>query len=172
MSSSVDSALSTQGADLVVSTPEKLRPLHRLGEVRRSQGISRKTIARKLNVNIPEVVRQEEETCDLPLSALYMWQEVLGVPIGELLVEPQDALAQPMLLRAQLVRFMKTAVAICEQSGEKAIRLMAQNLANQLIEIMPELRGVCAWHAVGQRRKSDELGVAAQRSLPDDIFKS
>ena len=36
--------------------------------------------------------------------------------------------------------------------------------------MMPELQGVSPWHAVGKRRRLDELGVAAQRSLSDDVF--
>jgi hypothetical protein len=42
---------------------------------------------------------------------------------------------------------------------------MAQALIDQLIEVMPELQGISAWHAVGRRRSSDELGVAALRVL-------
>jgi hypothetical protein len=47
---------------------------------------------------------------------------------------------------------------------------MAQTLVEQLIEIMPELRGVSAWHTVGKRRRLDELGVAAERSLSEEVF--
>ncbi len=47
---------------------------------------------------------------------------------------------------------------------------MAQTLIDQLLEIMPELAGVGPWHAVGQRRRLDELGMAAERRLSDDVF--
>ena len=43
-------------------------------------------------------------------------------------------------------------------------------MVEQLIEVMPELRGVTAWHAVGQRRRRNELGLAAVRRLSDDVF--
>ena len=43
-------------------------------------------------------------------------------------------------------------------------------MVDQLIEIMPELRGIGAWNAVGKRRGLDELCIAAERSLPDEIF--
>jgi transcriptional regulator with XRE-family HTH domain len=146
------------------------QPLHRLAAVRRLQGISRRAVARRLNVDVAEVRRQEEETADLPLSRLYQWQKALDVPVGELLVESEDTLSEPLLKRAQLVRLMKTALAILEQADQEPVNLMAKTLIDQLVEMMPELQGVSPWHAVGKRRRLDELGIAAQRSLSDDVF--
>jgi hypothetical protein len=153
-----------------VKLPQKGQPLHRLGIVRRLQAISRRTVARRLNVDVTEVRRQEEESCDLPLSTLYLWQQALEVPLSELLVESSDALSLPLMQRAQLVRLMKTGLAILEQANDDGVRLMAQTLVDQLVEIMPELRGVSAWHAVGKRRRLDELGNAANRALSDEVF--
>jgi transcriptional regulator with XRE-family HTH domain len=153
-----------------VSVSTNHRALHRLGAVRRLQGISRRTVARRLNVDVAEIRRQEEETSDLPLSTLYKWQKALEVPVAELLVDSQDDLSPPLLQRAQLVRLMKTALAILEQAVDERTRLMAQSLVDQLVGIMPELQGISAWHAVGKRRRLNELGIAAQRTLSDDVF--
>jgi hypothetical protein len=43
-------------------------------------------------------------------------------------------------------------------------------MADQLVEIMPELRDVNPWHTVGQRRTLDELGRIALETVPDTIF--
>jgi hypothetical protein len=43
-------------------------------------------------------------------------------------------------------------------------------LEQQLVELMPELKDVAAWHSVGQRRSPDELGRAAERVLPESFF--
>ena len=145
-------------------------PLHRLAMVRRLQGISRRTVARRLNVGIEEVRQQECETADLPLSTLYAWQKVLDVPVGELLVEAGDMLVAPILERSQLVRLMKTVLAIRQQARQQSIRRMAQTMCDQLIEIMPELANIGPWHAVGKRRRLSELGLAAQRRLAEDVF--
>ena len=145
-------------------------PLQRLASVRRLQGLSRRTVARRLNVEIEQVRRQECETADLPLSVLYAWQRALDVPVAELLVEAGDGLASPVLERSQLVRLMKTVLAIQEQARQESIRRMAQTMIGQLIEIMPELAKVGPWHAVGRRRRLDELGVAAQRRLAEEVF--
>jgi transcriptional regulator with XRE-family HTH domain len=155
-------------AELKAST--STRPLHRLGIVRRLQGISRRTVARRLSIEVAKVKLQERPTSDLLLSRLYEWQKVLEVPITELLVEAGDELASPVLKRAQLVRMMKTALAILEATGEEPIRRMAQTLVNQLIEVMPELQSVSPWHAVGKRRRRDEFGIAAERRLSDEVF--
>jgi hypothetical protein len=43
-------------------------------------------------------------------------------------------------------------------------------LEQQLVELMPELKDVAAWHSIGQRRSPDELGRTAERVLPDTFF--
>ncbi len=82
----------------------------------------------------------------------------------------KTSLSQPLLQRAQLVRLMKTALAILEQADNETTRGMAQTLVDQLVEVMPELQGISAWHAVGKRRRLDELGIAAMRTLSEDVF--
>ena len=95
-----------------IGMPIHDRPLHRLAEIRRRQGVTRRTIARRLNTDIGTIKSQEQPDADLRLSILYAWQEVLDVPVSELLVETEEPLSTPVLKRAQLVRIMKTAAAI------------------------------------------------------------
>ncbi len=151
---------------------ESGRPLHRLAEVRRRQGVTRRTMARRLHVDVATIKRQEQPTTDLPLSTLYAWQEALEVPLAELLVETDEPLSAPVLKRARMVRLMKTAVAIRDRAQQPAIQRMAQMLIEQLLELMPELEGIGPWHAVGRRRSQNELGQAALRRLPSDIVRS
>ncbi len=103
----------THGAS--VPMPAANRPLHRLAEVRRLQGITRRTVARRLNVDIATIKLQEQPTTDLPLSTLYAWQRVLESPLAELLVETDEPLSPPVMQRARMVRLMKTAAAILER---------------------------------------------------------
>ena len=152
-----------------VAIPVVRCPLHRLGTVRRLQRMSRRGLARRMKVDIAEIQRQEEAD-DLPLRVLYEWQKVLDVPVGELLVEPQDALSRPLLQRAQMVRLMKTALALVEQADCPATLSVAHTLVDQLLEVMPDLQGIGPWNAVGKRRGLDELGVAASRTLSEDVF--
>jgi len=159
----------TANPDNVPVSPPK-RAMHRLAKVRRLQGISRRAVARRLNVDLSVVRQQEEETSDLLLSTLYQWQELLEVPVSELLVDASDPLSPPILRRAHMVRVMKTALSIMERTNQTSIRRMAETLVSQLVELMPELRGVSAWHAVGQRRRLNEYGRAAERRLSPDVF--
>ena len=152
------------------NVPISHRALHRLGTVRRLQGISRRTLARCMSVDVTVIRQQEEETSDLPLSVLFAWQKVLDVPVAELLVESGDSLSGPLMQRAQLVRLMKTALAILEQADSEITRKMAQTLVDQLVKVMPDLQGISALHAVGKCRRLDEVGMAALRTLSDDIF--
>jgi transcriptional regulator with XRE-family HTH domain len=152
------------------TAPAESRPMQRLAAVRRQQGVSRRTIARRLHIDVEQVQQQECETTDVPLSVLYAWQNVLDVPVAELLAEAGEGLASPILERSQLVRLMKTVRAMAEQARQESIRRMAHTMAEQLIEIMPELAEVGAWHTVGKRRRLDELGIAAQRRFADEVF--
>lgn len=144
--------------------------LHRLAEVRQQEGISQRTIARRLGVSVAEVKAQEEETADVPLSRLYQWREALEVPLIELLMEPGDSLSLPLLKRARLVRLMKTVLSVLQRAKQVSVRRMAETMVGQLIEIMPELRDVQPWHAVGRRRRLDEYGRTAEQSLPEAMF--
>jgi len=145
--------------------------LHRLAAVRRQQGISQRNIARRLNIDIATVREQEEESTDLPLSTLYLWQRILEVPIAELLVDSNAPLSPPVFERARMVKVMKTVAAIAEKADTPPMKRLLQMLIEQLLEIMPELTDVAPWHTVGQRRTLDEYGRVVERQLPDDLFK-
>ena len=159
--------------------PCEARRLHRLRSVRRSEGISRRAMARRLGIDVRSVIEQEEETADLPLSMLYRWQAALGVPLQELLVDTGSELSPPVLWRSRMLRLMKTALSVVEQAKQVRVQRMGQNLVEQILEIMPELAGVGAWPSIGQRRSLKELGQAAHRFFsggategPDDYSAS
>ena len=142
------------------------QPLHRLGVVRRQQGVSLRSAARQLETDVTSVKQQEEGAVDLSLSDLYRWQEILDVPVADLLIDPEGELSRPIMERAQLLRLMKTAMAILHRTQSSNIRHLAQMLVEQLTEIVPELEEVSPWHAVGQRRSLDEYGRVAERVMP------
>jgi len=144
-------------------------PLHRLAEVRKSQGVSIANLARRLNMDALEVRNQEKPTSDLFLSLLYRWREILDVPVSELLIDPEDTLDDPIKSRASLVRVMKTVRSILETAREKAIQRMAQTLFDQLVEIMPELKDVAAWPTVGQSREVKDYGQAVYRRFDQSV---
>ena len=145
--------------------------LHRIAAVRQQQGISLRGLARQLRKSVAELEAEEDEATDLRLSRVYWWQRVLEVPIAELLIDSNSPLSAPVLERARLVRIMKTVAAIAEKAEGTSIKRLAQTLAEQLVELMPELEGVSPWHTVGQRRTLDELGRIAERPYSEDIWR-
>ena len=144
---------------------------HRIADVRRQQGVTLRNVARRLGVPLPVVRRQEQSDCDMRLSELLRWQEVLEVPVAELLVEGDGQLSGPVLARSRMVKLMKTAAAIRERSRAPSITQMVAMLVEQILEIMPELADVTPWHTVGQRRTRDELGRTAQMVVPEETFR-
>ena len=145
--------------------------LHRLATVRQQQGVTLRNVARRLGLDMAEVRRQEQEQSDLRISELLDWQEVLEVPIAELLVEGEGQLSGPVLERSRMVKLMKTAAALRDQTAGTATQRLVGMLIDQILEIMPELQDVTPWHTVGQRRTLDELGRAARSPISDDVFR-
>ena len=144
---------------------------HRLAEVRQQQGVTLRNVSRRLGIDMGEVRRQEQSDSDLRISDLLNWQQVLEVPIAELLVEAEGQLSGPVLERSRMVKLMKTAAAIREQSEGTPAHRLAVMLVDQILEIMPELRDVTPWHNVGQRRSLDDVGRAARCTVSDDVFR-
>jgi transcriptional regulator with XRE-family HTH domain len=144
--------------------------LHRLREVRRQQGVSLRTMARKLGTSVASIRLQETCVSDLKLSDLLRWQEALEVPIGDLLVEPNLNLSPAIQQRACLLRAMKTAVALKEKARTEETSQLAQELVEQLVQIMPELKDVGGWHTVGRRRTLAEFGRILELIVREEIF--
>lgn len=146
------------------------RRLHRVAEVRQQQGMSVRSIARKLNLPMQDIRDQEDPASDLSLSQLLAWQKALEVPLADLLIDSEGPLSAPVQARAQLLRVMKTAKALSETAGSPGTQRLASMLVGQLVDLMPELAGVSAWHSVGQRRTQDEMGRIAEQTIPDSVF--
>jgi transcriptional regulator with XRE-family HTH domain len=146
------------------------RLMHRINEVRQEQGVSIRSAARRIGISMQDVREQEDPTCDLRLSQLHLWQQVLEVPLTDLLLDSNAPLSTPVSQRAHMLRVMKTAKALAEATAEPPIKRLAEMLIAQLVEVMPELQEVSAWHSVGQRRTQDEMGRIVERTIPDSFF--
>lgn len=153
-----------------VRKPRTPKRFHRIATVRQQQGISLRTAARHLGKEMSRVKMQEDETCDLRISDLLKWQNLLDVPLADLLQDPGPTLSRPVLERARLLRIMKTVATIRERASTPAMERLAEMLVEQLTEIMPELKEVSPWHSVGQRRGLDEYGRVVDRRLTEDLL--
>jgi len=142
--------------------------LQKLRDARHRQGLSVRCVAQRLGRSSTEVRAQEVETADLLVSELYRWQAALEVPVEELLHEPDDALSPRVLTRARLLKVMKTAMALRRQARSEGERRLARQLTDQLLEIMPELKEVSAWPAIGHRRRADEVGRIGENPVSED----
>lgn len=151
------------------STPPQ--PKHRLAEVRQQQGVSIRSAARRMGVPMEQVRREERPDSDLTLSQLARWEVALEVPLVDLLVDNEAPLSEPILKRAKWLRLMKTVKALLETESTPSVRRMASMLEQQVIEVMPELSDVGAWHSVGQRRTQDELGRIAEETVPTSFAR-
>ncbi len=143
-------------ADDAPRARESLKELHRIQEVRREQGISIRRAAQLMQCTTEQARAMEQPTTDLTLAQVYEWQRVLDVPVADLLVEPDEALSPLVLQRARMVRLMKTVQAIIERSNQPTVHRLAETLAHQLVEVMPELKGVTSWHSIERRKTCNQ----------------
>ena len=77
----------THGKKVDEPTVAKQRVYHRIHTVRQQQGTSLRSLARRLNMSVQEIRRQEDARTDLRISDLLNWLEILDVPLADLLVE-------------------------------------------------------------------------------------
>src|SRR5204863_2521170 len=91
----------------------------------------------------------------------------LDVPVSELLADLDEPLSRPIRERSAMLKIMKTARSLVESAPQGAAKRMAENLVEQLLQLMPELKEVSPWHSVGQRRSLDEVGRIAEQPLGD-----
>lgn len=146
-------------AEPVESEPQEPVHFHRIREVRLEQGVSPRSMARRLNMDVRSYKRLEEPTEDLPLSTLHQIQQALDIPLCDLLVQ-NEGLSRPVEERAKMVKTMKTAVAIREAKGNSRVQRLADMLCEQLVDLMPELKDVGGWPQFGARRGKSALGRA------------
>ncbi len=139
---------------MIVSNDRKR--YHRVATVRKLEGMSAPRAAARLGVPVSHISRLEDEYIDLPVSLMYAWQKALDVPLSELLIGSKDATPEGIWDRAKLLKAMKTVGSILEVTEEPMVERMANNLRNELVQIMPELADVKPWPRAGTPRKPHE----------------
>ncbi len=141
---------------------------NRIAEVREQQGISPRTMARRLQIDLKSYLALERPERDLRLSELVALQAALDVPMIDLL-EDSQSLSRPVAERAKMIKVMKTAAALRETPSSARIERMVQTLCGHLIDLMPELAEVSSWPQYGSRRGSSAIGkvLAQQISIAD-----
>ena len=144
----------------VVVLPEKLQ---RVAEAREQQGFSLRTIARRTGIDLRTLRSHENPTTDMKLSELRRWQLALEVPMVDLIEDDAQPLSSPVRDRANLVRIMKTVVAIKEAGGSPRIQRLAEMLFEQMVELMPELKEIGGWPQHGSRRSSGSSRIIEQQ---------
>ena len=150
---------------------KSMQPLHRLKEIRAQQDVTLRALSRKMHVPMREVRAQEDPSCDLPLTALYRWQQALRVPAAEILVEPGDKLSSPVNIRARLLRMMKTIVTILDKPQPERTKNLLENLRNEILAVMPEIENIDRWHGSSNARGGDDIAAAVLRQIDEELLR-
>ena len=167
-SSSNSKAVNSKAVKRPGATGESPQIHNRVAQVREQQGISQRTMARRLHIDLKSYQALERPETDLRISQLTALQAALDVPMVDLLEETQ-ALSRPVAERAKMIKVMKTAAALRETPSNARVERMVQTLCGQLVDLMPELAEVSSWPQYGSRRGSSAIGkaLAQQISIAD-----
>ena len=139
---------------------------HRIRTIRQREGVSLKTVSRRVHVGMQRLRQEEDETRDLTLSQLYVWQKALRVPVSELVIDAEEALEEKIRLRAALLRLTRTAKTILREQPEGKVADLAQTMLNQIYEVMPEAEAMGPWNEVGRRRNPDDMPRIIEQVVP------
>jgi hypothetical protein len=134
--------------------------------------LSARAAAMRMNLTTAQIRAEAHPSCDLSLSALYRWQSVLNVPLADMLREPDARLSPQVQFRGSLLKAMRTVRSIQNCAESEPIRVLGMQLAQQLTEMMPELKQVASWPTYGQRRRLDDYGAIVEKQISDDFFES
>ena len=137
---------------------------NRVAIVRKQQGVTERTVARRLGIDVRSYRELENPSRDLRLSELKALRNALEVPLEDLIVDRQS-LSRPIEERAKLVKIMKTAAALRELPTNARAARMSKMLCEQLVDLMPELEEVSGWPQFGARRGSTAIGKALQQPI-------
>ncbi len=162
---------SETGPEHVAIESQHSASFHRIAEVREQQGVSIRSMARRMGIDAKTYRSLEDPIRDLTLSELSAIQQALDVPIGDLLVEC-EGFSQPVEQRAKMVKAMKTAVAIRETNSSPRVERMAEMLCEQLCDMMPELKDVSGWPQFSARRGANALGKALAQQIDMSAISS
>ncbi len=146
------------------------KPLHHIREVRIQQGMSRRAAAKRLGVEPKQLDAIEDPSNNLTLAEVYVWQQMLEVPLEELLVESDTPLSRPVMERAQMLKLMKTAVTIRKRAKNKTICYLAEMLVEQVVAIMPDLEDIGPWSSPPDQPMNPDGNEPFDRTLAEQEF--
>ena len=153
----------------IVFDPEKL---HQINAVRRREGFTLRTVAKHMlghGLSLSDLRAQEDPSTDLRITDIRRWGEALGrIPLSEFFPGSEESLSRESRERAIAVRLIKSLHSIratVQGSAQNRISRLTAAIIAGLSELMPDVEQVAPWNAVGHKRTSDELGMAAERTL-------
>ena len=153
------------GESCDASSTDRPASFHRIRTVREQQGITIRTVSRRTGLAMRDLRHEEKPSTDVSVSVLQRWAKALGVPLSELLVEPDMRLSQSIAHRAKLVRVMKTVLSLVEHGGDERTKRLSETLHGQMVDLMPELSEITGWPSFGTRRPQDEIGRIGEQPI-------
>lgn len=143
--------------------------LHRIRDVMKAEGVSPRTVARRLKLPMIEVKAQASGAGDMTLSQLYAWAKTLGVSAAELLHDCDGSSKLEVMQKKALIRAARQVRMMIDHIPDSAARIIADNIFKALCEVMPELADVSGDQWVGAKRPTWELGRIADHPVPEGL---
>ena len=137
--------------------------IHRIREVRQKQGVQLRMVERHLGLTRSDAREIEHPEHDLRVSELVKFAVLLNVPVGELLIDAEcDEIIK---MRGLVLRLCRIANTLLERAPNQDVRILAESIRNQIIEVMPQVDDQHGLLSVGSLRTGDEMGRIAEHPI-------
>ena len=143
--------------------------VHRLRQVREQSETSLRAVASRTGIPIG-ILRKQQDSNEISLVDFLRWQRALNVPFEELLQPIATELADHIRVRAGLVRLVRSIKSLLHDELTERQATIVENIIDQLNELMPELRAVPAWPAIGSRRSQNEPAVIESQMIDTNVW--
>ena len=138
--------------------------LHQIGEVRKREGISRRTMVRYFKaygLSSEEIMHQEEQSTDLQITDVRRWASALALPVRELFYSLETGIADETRDKAAMVKLVKSMKSLQEVAAKlkkNSIVKITGRILDDVYALLPEFENVSPWPIFGQTRGTDDLG--------------
>jgi transcriptional regulator with XRE-family HTH domain len=146
----------------------RMKPLHRIREVRRREGVSIRTIVRKTGIDMGTVKALDNPVSDPTLSQLARFADAIEVPLCELICDADADEVQR--LRGLLVRVSKITNLMLAKLPNGPARRLVQSIDEHIREELPDAEVINALHGVTDRDVAshrDEFPVCTNHLASD-----
>lgn len=126
--------MEAQSGDVTLAAKTETQ-LHKIATARQETGNSQRAVARQLGITVARLRTTENEGHDVWVSELHLLSEAIGVPVEDLLVDPEMLSESAELEQTALAEVAQTINALEQQVDSDEAKVLVRMLSEQLRQL-------------------------------------